>query len=510
MPFAGARPDEGKVVGTAAGFVSRGTLDPRFFNYPTLFMYGLGGTFAAICGIGAAAHVFETAQACLDADAELILIGRVVSALTGIGGVALIYFIGRRLHPRAGLPAALLMAVAFLHVRDSHFAVTDVPMTTMLLLALVLLLRADERPSAGRFAIAGLAAGLAASTKYNAVFVAAAAVVSQIAAWFERADARPSSTRVKHTRLVVFGTAALAGFFIGTPYALLSPGQFMGDVRYESWHLMNAHLRIVVDVGWRQHALVTLPLGVGWTLLVTGVAGIVWALMTKRRQAAMIFAFPLIYYVVAGRGQTVFVRYMVPIVPFICLGAGAVIASAHGAFERRGRRFADAVAAVFLLLCAAPTALKAVAFDRLLSQTDSRVLAAKWIMNHVPAGATVLMTGNGLELWPVSTRPDYRVWMWHTDGSRLTGPEAERPDWIVVEESPLRHYSWVPGELQPILHDYVFRQAILAARHSERHVYDQQDAFYVPFDGFDGVARPGPNLSIYERPADLPPRMTVR
>jgi hypothetical protein len=56
----------------------------------------------------------------------------------------------------------------------------------------------------------------------------------------------------------------------------------------------------------------------------------------------------------------------------------------------------------------------------------------------------------------------------------------------------------------------MFRHAILAARHSERHVYDQQDAFYVPFDGFDGVARPGPNLSIYERRADLPPRMTVR
>ncbi len=30
-------------------------------------------------------------------------------------------------------------------------------------------------------------------------------------------------------------------------------------------------------------------------------------------------------------------------------------------------------------------------------------------------------------------------------------------------------------------------------------VYDLQDAFYVPFAGFAGIARPGPNLSIWER-----------
>ncbi|MCX6553273.1 MAG: hypothetical protein NTY02_20090, partial [Acidobacteria bacterium] len=32
-----------------------------------------------------------------------------------------------------------------------------------------------------------------------------------------------------------------------------------------------------------------------------------------------------------------------------------------------------------------------------------------------------------------------------------------------------------------------------------RRVYDRQDAFYLPLDGFDGIDRPGPNLLIYVR-----------
>jgi len=30
-------------------------------------------------------------------------------------------------------------------------------------------------------------------------------------------------------------------------------------------------------------------------------------------------------------------------------------------------------------------------------------------------------------------------------------------------------------------------------------VYDQQDAFYVPFANFASVSRPGPDIQIYER-----------
>ena len=279
----------------------------------------------------------------------------------------------------------------------------------------------------------------------------------------------------------------------------------MRDVRFESWHLMNAHRRIVVDVGWRHHALVNLPLGVGWTLLATGVAGIVWSVVRKPRQAAMIFAFPLIYYAVAGRGQTVFFRYMVPIVPFLCLGAAAVVAGIYSAVAGRNRTLATAAAAAILVATAAPTAVKAIALDRLLARTDSRVLAARWIERRVPPGATILMTGQGFDVSPPGEGTEYQLWLWNLQGRPLlTSAAGVRPDWIVVEESPLRFYSLVPVELEPILQDYTFRHTIQAVRLSEPHIYDQQDAFYLPIGGFSGVERPGPNITIYERRAEIP------
>jgi hypothetical protein len=50
-----------------------------------------------------------------------------------------------------------------------------------------------------------------------------------------------------------------------------------------------------------------------------------------------------------------------------------------------------------------------------------------------------------------------------------------------------KHYRWVE----------TFKGTI-AARISTA-VYDQQDAFYVPFAGFDAIRRPGPDVHIFER-----------
>jgi hypothetical protein len=337
-------------------------------------------------------------------------------------------------------------------------------------------------------------AGLATSTKYNAAFLAGGIVVSQLYAW-----SQDSSVPAKHTRLVAFAAAALAGFLIGTPFAVVSIGRFLEDVRFESLHLMYPHRGIRVDVGWRHHAMVTLPHAVGTPLLAAGIGGMLLTLATRRRPALVTFAFPLIYYAVAGRGQTVFARYMLPVIPFICLGAGALIAHARDAAARSHPPTGYAVAAALVVLCALPTGLKAVALDRLLTRVDSRVLAAEWIRHRIPAGATILLTGEGFDLISQMGGSNYDIWLWRDRAASITGPWALRPDWIAVEQSPLKFYSRIPPELKPILYDYDFRHTIQAVKLSEAHVYDQQDAFYLPLDGFAGVSRPGPNITFYKR-----------
>ena len=500
LPNTVTRPDENTVVGTAARFTIRRSLDPGFFSYPTLYMYVIGALDVAGCAGGIALRRFPDIGGCTAAWARnwapVFMTARMVTATAGIAAVALVVALGRRMHPLAGWIAGTFLAVAFLHVRDSHYGVTDVPMTTLLLAAVLLILRAHEQPSRGRFLVAGLVAGLAASTKYNAVIVGASAVLSQALAWVSRGDGRS----VRHTRLLWFTIAAASGFLIGTPYALFAASRVWHDAHAESLHLLAGHAGIRPDIGWRYHALVTLPQGVGWPLFIAGVLGVLVAFVRKPREAGLIFAFPLIYYVIAGRGFTVFTRYMIPIVPFLCLAAGAAIATISELAVPGRTRMRRLVAASLVVLCALPTGLKAIALDRVLSRTDSRVLVADWIEANVWRGASILLASSSYgapQLWRDGKPLPFEVLTWEKDSRRIT--DGWRPDFILVEESGLLQYSQFPEDLRPVLQAYDLTGVIHASDLHVPHVYDQQDNFYLPYDSFKGVERPGANFYIYKK-----------
>ncbi len=218
-----------------------------------------------------------------------------LSAAAGIVTVLLVYLLGRRLFDETtGLASAVFLAVAFLHVRDSHFGVTDVAMTMLLTLAVVLLIAAHDRAreasgDAGRFAAAGLVAGLAASTKYNAILLVAPAVVAAGLLW----PAETAAGRVERTvrRLGAWGLAMAVGFLLGTPYAMLEPTRFWQDASSEAMHLRAGHT-VLLGIGWTHHLTVTLWHGLTWPLLLCALTGAVWMAVRAPRRAALLLAFP--------------------------------------------------------------------------------------------------------------------------------------------------------------------------------------------------------------------------
>src|SRR5262245_27352233 len=164
LPYPHARPDEGTAVGHAVAILS-GDPNPHFFHWPSLALY----VFAAVLAI---AHTFGAA---LTAPQQVVLVRAVVAAagtLTVVPAARITASLAGRDTPVAGrdaaLTAALFLAVAPLHVRESHFAMTDVLMTLFVTIALALAVRARETGRARTFSAAGAAAGIAASTKYNA------------------------------------------------------------------------------------------------------------------------------------------------------------------------------------------------------------------------------------------------------------------------------------------------------------------------------------------------------
>src|SRR5439155_26062827 len=129
------------------------------------------------------------------------LLARLDSALIGTGSVWLIFGIGRALFTReVGLLGALFLTVSFLHVRDSHYGVNDVPATGLLLLSLYFSAQILRNPRHRWYLLAGLARGLATSTKYSMGFSFVPLLFAHLVArWANGGDvlSRPSRDRRK-------------------------------------------------------------------------------------------------------------------------------------------------------------------------------------------------------------------------------------------------------------------------------------------------------------------------
>ena len=77
-----------------------------------------------------------------------------------------------------------------------------------------------------------------------------------------------------------------------------------------------------------------------------------------------------------------------------------------------------------------------------LARTDTRVIAAEWLGPQLRPEDTLHDAGGDYTRLDLRDR---RYHEWHFDPkTRSFGhPEGLTPDWIVIPDSPVRHYVWV-------------------------------------------------------------------
>jgi hypothetical protein len=263
FPHDFTRPDEEVIVGPALKIL-QGDPNPHFFIYPTLFIYANAVALAALFGLERLAGETQTLAAFTGrADLSTFhLVGRTLAAAAGITTIAALYAVGRELFSRrVGATSAALLSVAYLHVRDSHFAVTDVPLTLLVVGAFWSAARCATRGATlSRVAIAGIVCGLATATKYNAALTVAPVLVTILAELPTRGSKRTS------TALAVVFFSQIVGFFIGTPFSVLDARAFLADVGVVILTLFTGQYSGTVDPanlvwgerGWTHHLEVNL------------------------------------------------------------------------------------------------------------------------------------------------------------------------------------------------------------------------------------------------------------
>lgn len=441
IPFAPGV-DEPQIVDRAVRILKTGDFNPHFFDYPSLYIY-LQTLVAIPRFIWGALHGEWTTLAAAPASA-FYLWARVLTASLGTATVYLVYQCGRRWDGATALLGAALMAVMPLHVRESHFALTDVPATFFMTLTWYLTMVAQERPALRRFVLAGVAAGLATGTKYNAVFALMMPVVACAAT-------RPLSRRTLRDVAAVLITAGLT-FLVTTPYAIFDlpgfldafarlAGAYQNTVATPPAITYAKHLRLAF--GWTGSAAVLAGLLVAAAHAVRGPDRVKWSLPV---------VVPMVYYAFISRQHIVFARYLLPAIPFLAILAAIAVVSVWRLLGRVTSRRA-AILAVSAAIAAAiilPGAVSAIQFDREIGRTWTSELAYRWVLANVPRGTRIVIESRVLLLpdrYRVANVPQLRL-------KRLEDYRAEGVGYLVASSQCYGPYFAAPEKDPPACEDY--------------------------------------------------------
>jgi 4-amino-4-deoxy-L-arabinose transferase-like glycosyltransferase len=497
LPHSQTRPDETQIIDVTLYFL-RGDFKPPFYDYPWLYMWVLTALYMAyyVWGLmtGAFASVGDLVASWPVNWEPFFLINRGLSASAGVATVYIVYRLARKLWDEpTGLVAALFLALTFIHVRDSHFGTTDIFMTLFIVGSVSVLVTAHLTRRPALFAVAGLLGGLATATKYNGAFLIAPLVASQLLHVFESPGQRLRAAL--DLRVVWFGLPFAAALAVGVPFVVADDDRFWAAMRDLSHSMRHGQGAVTPDNGWLHHLGFSLRYGMSVPLLAAGLAGAAIVSVRQPRIAVLLLSFPITYFVVAGSFRNLFFRYMIPVVPFLVVTAAWLVVTTV-------RRLSPSPVALALAaaVLAIPSALSTWRFDRIVSARDNRVLVADWFAEHVRPGDSVLQSGSIYGYAQLDTRI-WVPWTWNRNRRIFmvrNQPAEGRPDWILVQDSPL------PSMTQDIVkdflrEDYEFAWQFTAFSPAKGRVYDLQDAFFVPFAGFDGVQRPGPNFTLYKR-----------
>ncbi len=364
--------DEQVFVGGAAAMLRNHDWDPRFYEYPGLFFLILSGPLALL---GAFSRV---------GGPSAYLMSRTVVAAFGVTSVGLTYYLAARVAGvRAGLVAALFLAVSPIDVSSAHMVRPDVVLEAFCLAALLAFgrLGSDMKWDV----IGGVLLGAAISVKPTGVFLLPAFALHRWVA--------PGS-RFRGA-LLAAGTAC-AVLLLTTPAVFIRPQEIVSGLTLQfRYHYRESSSPATLIAGLVFYAR-TLAHGFGAVGCALGLAGL-WIERSKVGvRSGLLFGLALL--TALSGAQTHWVRLLLP-----AFGVAAMAVGLGGA--ALGRR-SPWLAAGVVLAGALPPLFESVAYARDASRPGTRDEAVDWVQEHVPPGGlgVTSMLGIGFDRMPGMAR----------------------------------------------------------------------------------------------------------
>lgn len=366
--------------------------NPHFFKYPSFFLYFNALIEAAYFAVCRAAGTLHTLKDLRELDVPVMGSGysalpsafltvRAMSVAFGVGTVAIIYRVGRFLSPRVevALLAALFVATSPLILRETRWITPEGLLTLTVASALLASLQVWRFGRARDLIWASVLTGLAASVKYNGVFVALAVGLAAILHYRKRVFRSPW---VYAAPLIAAGS-----FVLTTPYAVLDSSHFWRDLTFERAHYATGHtgaegntLAFYCRYLWDSEGVIACFF----------LAGVVLGVVRRNQPVLIISAYCLAYFCFINSLVLRNGRSLVPIVPGLLAVAAWFISealtwlNARTFSQKLPRAFRNSISLLLLALTVTPPLHTSLTETRSLLWQDNREAARVWVEANVP------------------------------------------------------------------------------------------------------------------------------
>jgi len=353
------------------------------------------------------------------------LVGRVISAFADLGIIYLVFLLGKHVYDkRVGLLGAAFVTFTVMHIQLAHFCTFDVVTTFFAVLTIYGAVRLSQRGDWFSAIVAGGAAGLAVASKFSAMPILLTLVVACGVRAFTRqargADSQQPGGRdqgLAHRLwralglLVVSLLAAAVAFAVTSPFAILDFRAYLNQVKQQGgmvrgtndWPFTRQYRGTLPYV---YHIEQQLRWGMGWPLGLVAFAGlayILWRAVRRKCRGAewVILSWVVPYFLITGSFLVKFMRYMLPITPFLSLMGAQMLLGMQDPIRRKiqGTRLKGPVFSILhppafvIYLVSGIVILSSIfyslAFVRIYSRPHTWLEASRWIYAHVLDGSTI-------------------------------------------------------------------------------------------------------------------------
>jgi hypothetical protein len=395
------------------GMMQRGDLYPSAFAYPSVYYYMLlpvmylhyfylharGSLFSPWDIILHHPQVPPAAYSWYISVPSFYLWGRVLNCLIATATVYLVYRLGKAIYGAAvGLLGAAFLAVAPGAVYYANIIHVDVPMAFFVTLTMLVGLNILRRGAVRDYVLTGVLAGVAISTKTNAIVVGTALAVVHVL-----------NVHRKHlitARLVLMGLCAVIGFAAGTPYVWIRSAIVLQQIRAQtlayagipSLHLIKSVLPRYLDYFIRPSRgdewFVIPHTAFGLLPAAAAVVGAVVGYQLAPRAHVYLLTFPMTYIIFMSGQKLMTLRNMMAALPFVALFAAVACVwawrFAQSRWEVTQARWAPGAAGLAIVVLLAAPARDSIWLGWAVGHPpDTRTAAVDWLSRHVAPGTRV-------------------------------------------------------------------------------------------------------------------------